>query len=260
MSTLVGTDPSQTKQHAKTSQQPVNQFGPTHGRNIDRLASIGEMVTTVAHESRNFLQRIAASTDMLSLQLQDDKEAMIDVERIREAQTGLHHLLESLREFAGPMKLDRQPCDLPAIWRAAWSQVNPAGVEAALTEQVEPLSFPVHVDEFRMAQVFRNLFENSRAACSDVLHVEVSCRPFQHNGNPMVRIVVQDNGPGLTVEQQQHLFEPFYTTRNKGTGLGMTITQRILEQHDGQILPGNGSGPGACFCITIPGETESTLR
>lgn len=250
---LVSTELPETKQQVKSAPQAVNHGNRSGDRNVARLASIGEMVATVAHESRSFLQRIGASTEMLELQLSSDEEAMVDLRRIREAHTGLGHLLGSLRDFAGPMKLDRQPCTLDAVWRAAWSQANPSDHEAILSEDTEPLPFSVYADEFRLAQVFRNLFENSRAACSDVLYVHIESRPLLQGGNPIVRIVVRDNGPGLTAEAQQRLFDPFYTTRQNGTGLGMTIAQRIIEQHGGEISLGESSGPGASFCITIPG-------
>ena len=110
------------------------------------------------------------------------------------------------------------------------------------------------VDEFRIEQVFRNLMENSLAACSNRAEIDIVCKDVQYEGAPAVCIYVRDNGPGLTDEQKTHLFEPFFTTKSGGTGLGMAIAQRIIEAHEGNIAVGNGPHGGAEFVITLPRE------
>ena len=69
-----------------------------------------------------------------------------------------------------------------------------------------------------------------------------------------IQISVRDNGPGLNPEQQERIFEPFYTTKTKGTGLGMAIAQRIVEAHHGRIQVGDVSGPGAEILVTLPSK------
>jgi len=72
------------------------------------------------------------------------------------------------------------------------------------------------------------------------------------NGRPAWRLAMRDNGPGLTPEQRQRIFEPFYTTKVQGTGLGMAIAHRIVEAHGGQLAVGD-DGPGAEIILTLPG-------
>src|SRR5262249_31868393 len=79
------------------------------------------------------------------------------------------------------------------------------------------------------------ILENALAACRDPVQITIGCAETVLRGRPALRIVVRDNGPGLTPEQQQRIFEPFYTTKTKGTGLGMAIAKRIVEAHGGQI-------------------------
>ena len=74
-------------------------------------------------------------------------------------------------------------------------------------------------------------------------------------GHPALRVAVRDNGPGLDPEQKQRIFEPFYTTKTKGTGLGMAIAKRIVEAHGGQIAVGEAGGPGAEIILTLPRGT-----
>ena len=73
-------------------------------------------------------------------------------------------------------------------------------------------------------------------------------------GQPALRVAVRDNGPGLGAEQRKRIFEPFYTTTTKGTGLGMAIAKRIVEAHGGRIAVGPGTGRGAEILLLLPRE------
>jgi hypothetical protein len=99
--------------------------------------------------------------------------------------------------------------------------------------------------------VFRNIFENSLAACPDPVRIELDCAAASSGAQRGVRILVRDNGPGLTPEQKRRIFEPFYTTKTKGTGLGMAIAQRIVETHGGAISV-EEEAPGATILIVLP--------
>ena len=104
-----------------------------------------------------------------------------------------------------------------------------------------------------MEQVFRNIFENALAACSDPVEVRVLCNEAQLDDAPALHVGVHDNGPGLTPEVRRRLFEPFFTTKTKGTGLGMAIAKRIVEAHGGRI-EADASGPGAEIHLFLPKE------
>ena len=106
------------------------------------------------------------------------------------------------------------------------------------------------VDRFRLVQVFRNVFENALAACTDPVRIVVGCAGVELGERQALRIVVRDNGPGLTPEQKRRAFEPFYTTKNRGSGLGLCICRRVVEAHGGTITLGDG--PGGEVVITLP--------
>ena len=82
--------------------------------------------------------------------------------------------------------------------------------------------------------------------------VAVACREVPLAGQPVLRVCVRDNGPGLGGEQRQRIFEPFYTTRPTGTGLGMAIARRIVEAHGGAIAAGNCPEGGAEITLSFP--------
>jgi PAS domain S-box-containing protein len=220
----------------------------------ERLAAIGQMMTGLAHESGNALARSQACLEMLSLEVEDRPEALDLVARIQKAQNALQQLYEEVRGYAAPLKLDVEQWDLSGIWRQAWSDLAMVRQErgAVLQEKITGMDLRCSVDQFRMVQVFRNMFENSLAACAKSAIIEISCSEAKVRGKPGIRIRVQDNGPGLTAEQKARIFEPFYTTKTKGTGLGMPIAKRIVEAHGGTIEVGNGPRPGAEIIVALP--------
>ena len=102
------------------------------------------------------------------------------------------------------------------------------------------------------SRVFRNILENALGACEDPVDIAVSWSEAEIAGRPAVRVAVRDNGPGLTPQQQKKIFEPFYTTKIRGIGLGMAIVKRIVEAHGGQITVAPARGRGTEALITLP--------
>jgi PAS domain S-box-containing protein len=227
----------------------------------ERLAAIGQMVTGLAHESRNALQRSKACLEMLAIEVEDRPEALDLVERVHKAQNHLHHLYEEVRGYAAPLNLKRQRISLAEVWRETWSQleVMRAGRDATLREEIEGLDLEVEVDAFAIGQVFRNIFENAIAACPDPCEIVVGCMPVRLSGRAALQVSICDNGPGLSPEQAQRIFDPFYTTKTKGTGLGMAIAKRIVEAHGGRIAVGSGTGRGAELVVTLPRDWHDNL-
>jgi PAS domain S-box-containing protein len=222
----------------------------------ERLAAIGEMVAGLAHESRNALQRSQACLEMLALAVRDRPQALDLINRIQKAQDHLHTLFEDVRGYAAPIKLDRAPCDLARVWREAWSQLASTRAEkkAALVEAIDGIDLSCLADPFRLEQVFRNILDNALAAGSAPVAIEVRAEEAQLQGQPAIRLGFRDNGPGIPPDRRSHVFDPFYTTKARGTGLGMPIAKRIVEAHGGRIGIGDSDGdsPGATFLITLP--------
>ena len=219
----------------------------------ERLAAIGQTVTGLAHESRNAFQRSQACLELLSLELEDRPAELELVSRIQRALDHLHRLYEEVRDYAAPIKLDRQLCDLAHLWRDAWShlEVNRTGKEIKLQESVDYVELTAHVDWFALGQVFRNIFENAIAACTEPGTISVSCSRASLDEQPAISIRIRDSGPGIPQDARGRVFDAFFTTKTKGTGLGMAIARRIVEAHGGTIELGN-QDEGAEFVIVLP--------
>lgn len=220
----------------------------------ERLAAIGETMAGLVHESRNALQRSKACLEMLALEVENQPEALKLVARTQQAQEHLHQLYEEVREYAAPINLKREPCDLASIWRETWDNLAHARGNKTLTlhEEVKAADRTCDIDRFTIDQVFRNILENAISASPPAGKIALYCEDTFLSGKPAVAVTFRDEGPGLTPEQHQRIFEPFFTTKTKGTGLGMAIAQRIVQSHGGRISAGPPDRPGAEIMVVLP--------
>jgi signal transduction histidine kinase len=199
---------------------------------------------------------------MLRFRLEDRPESLGLVAGIQDAQDDLQRLYEEVRTYAAPLVLVRHRCSLRGLVLEAWSQLEwtRRGRDARLDDRGsgDDLCF---VDAPRMVQVFRNLLDNALAACHDPVVVRVEWSIIDLEGRPAFRITLLDNGPGFSAEQKRNLFEPFYTTKTQGTGLGMAIARRIVDAHGGSIAAGDdgddaNTSRGAEIVILLPRGEE----
>ena len=220
----------------------------------ERLAAIGQMMTGLVHESRNALQRSEACLEMLSLNLEGQQDSLDLVARVQKAQKKVHELFEEVRNYAAPIQLQRADHDLRDVLEETWENL-------VWTRQGRTVSFNLpaagstprcSVDASRLEQVFRNIFENSLAASADPVRIDIAWKPTKLDDRPAWKLSIADNGPGLSPEQRQNIFEPFFTTKPTGTGLGMAISKRIIDEHDGTIAVSDTHSEGTEIVITLP--------
>ncbi len=220
----------------------------------ERLAAVGRTAAAVAHEGRNALQRAQSCLTLLGFRLEGQPEALELLGRLQQAQDDLYHLLEDVRGFASPVRLDRRVCYLNEVWREAWKDLAVAreAKTAELYVKVEAKDCSCTADPYRLKQVFRNLLENALSAGRPPVAVEIHCTEANVGGRAALRVSVRDNGPGFTDEQRRRAFEPFFTTKQRGTGLGLAICRRIVEAHGGRVELGIGPPPGAEVIVFLP--------
>jgi two-component system, LuxR family, sensor kinase FixL len=238
----VGTDISDLRQ---------TQDRVAHGQ---RLAVLGQMEAALAHEGRGALHDIQGCAELLAHEIPDRPEALDLLSGIQDAQYRLQRLFDDVCSYAALPRLESRNSDLAEIWRDAWNRLGHARKDrdTRLDEVMNGVDLHCNVDPIRMAQVFRNIFDNSLAACGDSVRITLGGSDADLNGDAALCICVRDNGPGLSPEQQQRIFEPFYTTKAQGLGLGMAIAQYIVQAHGGRIAVGCGSGCGAELLLTLP--------
>jgi PAS domain S-box-containing protein len=221
----------------------------------ERLAAIGQMVTGLAHESRNALQRSQACLKMLAWEVPDRPKALELADRVQNALDDLLHLYEEVRQYAAPLKLALDWCDLEEIVQRSWQQTETVrhGRRADLEVARNSVDLHCQIDRASMGQVLHNILENALAASPEPVRIRVDWSDVELNGRPGLQIAVRDNGPGLTPEQRERIFEPFFTTKTHGTGLGMAIARRIVEAHQGRIAV-SPMPQGAEIVVTLPRE------
>lgn len=224
----------------------------------ERLTAIGQMMTGLAHESRNALQRSRACLDMLELDLQSSPDQHDLVKRTRSALVELQVLYEEVRSYAAPIQLERTRQYIRELCEETWlnlrEQWQSRHIDLVASCDACP---PVSCDKQRICQVLRNIFENSLAVSPNGSSIFVDCRTIQRDQSLFAQISVTDQGPGLNEEQRLRMFEPFYTTKTRGTGLGMAICHRIIDSHGGRIFVGTGiesddEKTGAVIVVELP--------
>ena len=220
----------------------------------ERMAYLGRMVPVIAHEGRNALQRISVGVEFLGMQFQDQPAVQKDLNRITAASADLHKVLEKIISFSAPLDLKPSNCHLPDLWRAAWSDIEHfrTGREADLREHTSGVNLRCSVDPGKFILVFRHLFENSLLACAGPVTIGIHCSESTLAEAVVLEIAVRDNGPGVPTELADQAFEPFFTTRIHGAGLGLAIAKRIVEAHRGEIVLETSADTGAGILIKLP--------
>jgi signal transduction histidine kinase len=217
-------------------------------RREDRLRVIGRVVAGVAHEIRNPLNSIRLTLEVLKRRLRKHNFGDDEVARVTAETERLDKLLNSILVFGAdePGRLCCQPI-LPVLERTmalVKPQIEERGIEA---EVMAPPELEATVDSDHLQQAMMNLLLNAIDAAGQGGRIAVSIQ--QSNGH--VDIDVRDSGPGLNDEEQERLFEAFYTTKSTGTGMGLAVTRTLLEKMGAKIWY-VGSDPGAHFRIELP--------
>lgn len=218
----------------------------------ERLAAIGQTMAGLAHESRNALQRIKSSVDLLEDGVAHDPAAARDLSNINRAANDLRDLLEEVRDYAAPIVPARKPASVSRVWQNAWDSLRRAGRVLPQLIATACENDVAYIDERRLEQVFRNLFENSAEACGGAGEIRVASEIKLD----MLRIVFSDNGAGMSDQLRGRIFQAFYTTKPTGTGLGLSIVQRIVTAHRGNITA-DKSEAGARFTLNLPRQPTS---
>ena len=203
----------------------------------ERLAGLGSMVATVAHEIRNPLGIIHSTADVLNRFLSKDPDQARLAKAIVEEADRLSTVVTEFLDFARPP----QPMPAPIVVEEILEEILAfleitlvrAGVEIRC--DFRKIQTPVMGDGPMLHRAFLNIIMNAIQAMDDGGLITVATRLEQKDGDDWLAVRISDTGPGLTEEAAKKMFSPFYTTKAKGTGLGLVIVRNIIEGHGGEI-------------------------
>jgi signal transduction histidine kinase len=220
---------------------------------IDRLAYLGEFSSTLAHEIRNPLAGIKTTAQALSEELGQDASKREYIDRIIKEIDRLNDLLRTFFSFAKPRQLDLTPCQIGDIVREVKGLLIKEAEKKRVTinEVYADDLPPVSLDINQMQQVFMNLFLNALDAMpiGGQLTVAADRRDSQEE---WIQVKIKDSGHGIAPEHLTKIFDPFFTTKSKGLGLGLAITNKIMEGHGGTIAVESAPGKGSTFILSLP--------
>ena len=215
----------------------------------ERLATIGELAAMVGHDLRNPLQSIAGATYFLEKKyapnLDDKEREMFEV--IKSGIKYANSIITDLLEYSRELKLQPEPITLKRLIGDTLNLVGmPANIKVVdMTEDI-----PLKIDVNQMQRALTNLIENAVEAMSSGGKITIAGRKLKE----VVEVTITDTGTGIPKESLEKIWMPLYTTKSKGIGLGLAVTKRITEAHNGSVQAESIVGQGSKFTIRIPIE------
>lgn len=214
------------------------------------LAQMGQMAAIIAHEVRNPLAIMKATAERIKKKYgSDSRDELFDF--IQEESDRLSEISGRYLQFAAPVagKIVAESLQevVEAVAGGLRRDYQSQGVELRLDMKEDAAALPL--DSGRLRHILINLLRNALEACDEGNEVSLSSRV---EGRSQLRLVVSDNGPGLDKRQRKQAFDPFYTTKAKGSGLGLFVVKRLVEELHGRITIESEVGSGTRFVIVIP--------
>lgn len=256
-SPVIGTD------HYILVQRDITEFKNLEKKlyNSQKLAALGQLSAGIAHEIRNPLSSIKMSLQILEKRMTPEGN---DLKRFKIAQKEVEHLEELVNNvlvFAKPVDPKIVPADLIKVLEQAIALAEKVLHDKQVTIKLEVNEIPqVNVDMAMMTDAFLNIIRNAAEAVEEQGSIRIYARSIGSQP-PAVLVVVEDNGCGIDEEDMPHLFNPFFTKKKYGTGLGLSQVSKIVELHQGKIEIISEKDKGTKVCVTLPcGERRSVPR
>jgi signal transduction histidine kinase len=232
-------------------------------KRTETLAAIGKMMAGVAHEIRNPLGAISNSATVLArdLVLEGDDRKLMEI-IVREANR-LRDTINEFLTFAHPPPYNFTAVDLQRVMEEVLylaRRDSLCSVQTKLTLDVPADLPPVQVDRDRLQQILWNLIRNALEATKGKVNAFLSARLETSENIPGVILSIADDGPGIPPQDRELIFEPFFTRKARGSGLGLALVQSSVNAHNGKIwLQIEDEIPGSKFLIWLPLKQENGL-
>ncbi len=220
-------------------------------RRNEKLAAIGGLAAGVAHELRNPLSSIKGIASYYKSTFEEGTEEKKMAGVMIEEVDRLSRVISELLEFARPATLSRKAANMDELVahsaRLVWQEAAAKNIEIQL--DLNTGGVEAEVDPDRIAQCLLNLYLNAFQAMKDGGRLTVASTV--RDGDSII-IDIRDTGTGISPEDQSKIFDPYFTTKPKGTGLGLPIVHKIIEAHQGQLKVRSAVGQGSVFSIILP--------
>jgi signal transduction histidine kinase len=221
----------------------------------ERLASMGELAASLAHEIKNPLAGIDGAVQVMADELPETdprKEILLEIlNQVRR----LDKTVRDLLAFARPGRPDVAPCNLHQVLDRTLLLLagDPEAKRMRVVRNYRPDLPPLAADGKQLGQVFLNLILNAVQAAPAGGPVTIRTDVRSGGGaEPLVTVEVADCGPGIPAHLREEIFKPFVTTKHRGTGLGLSVSRRIVEEHGGSIEVESPQAGGAVFRVLLP--------
>ena len=217
----------------------------------EKLMALGHLAAGVAHEIRNPLSSIKGLAKYFAERTPPGGEAYELAQVMAKEADRLNRVVSELLELVRPAHLKWQPVDLNEVIGHSLQLVSQdaSGRDITLQFTAQPSLCHIQADPDRLNQVLLNLYLNAIQAMDHEGAITVSVAEC---GDGRVKLSVADSGKGMTAEQRQAIFTPYFTTKAEGTGLGLAVVQNIVEQHGGTIHVESTPGKGSVFTLYLP--------
>lgn len=218
----------------------------------ERLSLMGQMTASIAHEIKNPLGSIKGAAQILKDDnlSSDEKHEFADI--IEKETDRLNHVVTDFLSYARPTPTNLTEIDISEILYSAHKQLRFQAGKQNIEINVEQKSLPViKADPDKLRQVILNIMLNAFQAMPEGGRISVSCRLLEDKPQ-RIEIEMADSGHGIPAADISKIFDPFFSTKSRGSGLGLATTQAIIKEHKGQIRAESKEGKGTKFIITLP--------
>jgi signal transduction histidine kinase len=223
----------------------------------ENLAAIGQTVSGIAHDMKTFLVAIAGFSRQILKKLGGVDPHRKKLTIIHQEAQRLENMVKDMLEYARPLdlRLSREDVNQIILESVAIVRDMAEAKQVTIESRLSPDICPVDLDAMRMKQVFINLLTNATQASPSGETVGVG------SVNEAGRIIIDitDHGRGLTAEEKENIFTPFFTTKKEGIGLGLVMVKNIVSAHGGQVQFFDNPPPqaGVTFRVALPREVET---
>jgi len=217
----------------------------------DRMAGLGRLAATIAHEINNTLMGIQTFTDLLQRRTVNDPEQIRLVNQIRRSVDRGKHITSEILRFARPSEPQMEKLRLRDFLETLTAELRSL-VSIPFHVALPPADVWVRADKHQMSQVLTNLVLNARDATANRGEIRIETTLAGDD----VCLIVADTGEGMSREVRARIFDPLFSTKRSGTGLGLSVVYQIVMKHNGSIDVWSEKGEGSAFTITLPRVTD----